>query len=544
MIKRLLFLNIILVTSITCFSQSRQDTIAMIEKAMDRYQTQNPGYQLSIKKKGEIIFSKAYGMADLERNIPLTLTSIIEAGSVSKQFTAAAILLLEQQGKLSLKDDIRKYIPEVPNYGTVITLEQMMHHTSGLRDWGSIAKLTGWERTTKTYTNNDALEIIAAQKELNNVPGAEFIYSNSNYNLLAIVVLRVSGKSLAEFTKQYIFTPANMSHTEWRDNHKRIVKDRAIAYSITKNGYETEMPNEDVYGNGGLLTTTEDLLKWNDYYLSGKLGTPSLFSKQTKTEAFNNGKMGKYGAGLFISKYRGTNSIEHDGATAGFRSDLVLFPDQNLSISFLSNTSQFDNESSSIIDTLKNIFIAKKEEAQGTTKKETTVHITESVLNSYAGWYKSDRSGTGIKIHVKDKNLFFGNDLLTPVSENKFKITDTDEVVEMNDSKGLILSIPTDNYHYTKVEANNHVNENLSIYEGKYFSKETNSTISIYLKDGKLWFHLKPDADYQLEPTYKDAFTVTDFNGNLYFIKNKKNEITLMKISVSRARNVAFEKLK
>ncbi len=156
-------------------------------------------------------------MADLERNVPLTVNSIFEAGSVSKQFTAAAILLPEQQEKLSLDDDVRKYVPELPDYGYPIQLRQMLHHSSGFRDWGAMAALTGWPRSKKFYTNEDALEIIARQKHLNNKPGDEFLYSNSNYNLFAIIVQRVSGLTLAAFTRKYIFEPAGMTHTQWRD---------------------------------------------------------------------------------------------------------------------------------------------------------------------------------------------------------------------------------------------------------------------------------------------------------------------------------------
>lgn len=165
----------------------------------------------------------------MEHNVPLTKQSKIEAGSVSKQFTAAATLLFEQQGKLSLNDDIRKYLPEVPDYGNTITIRHLLNHTSGLKDWGSIAELAGWPRGTKAYINDDALQIISQQKKLNNKPGDEFIYSNSNYNLQAIIVQRVSGMSLADFTKKYIFEPAGMKNTEWRDNYSKVVPNRAIA---------------------------------------------------------------------------------------------------------------------------------------------------------------------------------------------------------------------------------------------------------------------------------------------------------------------------
>ena len=264
------------------YAQAWQDTISLIDQALSQYKAENPGCQISVSKNGKVIFSKAWGMADLERNVPLSTHSIFEAGSVSKQFTAASILLLEQQGKLSLNDDVRKYVPELADYGTPVTLHHLLHHTSGLREWSDIAALTGWPRTKKFYTDKDVLEMICAQKHLNNKPGDEYIYSNSNYNLLALIVQRVSGLTLAAFTQKYIFEPAGMSHTQWRDDPDRIVPNRAIAYARSGNSYKTNMPNEYVYGHGALLTTSEDLLKWNEFYQSGKFGTPSLFSKQTQ----------------------------------------------------------------------------------------------------------------------------------------------------------------------------------------------------------------------------------------------------------------------
>jgi CubicO group peptidase (beta-lactamase class C family) len=539
--KKSRLLCLFLLVSTACISQTLQDTIALIDKAMSIYLPENPGSQLSIKKNGKIIFSKAYGNADLEHNVPLTLTSKIEAGSVSKQFTAAAILLLEQQGKLSLNDDVRKYIPELPDYGNMIKLEQMMHHTSGLKDWGEIAGLAGWGRTTKNYTNDDALNIIIAQKTLNNIPGAEYIYSNSNYNLFAIIVERVSRQSLAAFTKQHIFIPAGMTNTEWRDDHNRIVKDRAIAYSKTENGYQTLMPNEDAYGNGGLLTTTEDLLKWNDFYQSGKLGTPSLLSKQTQTKAFHNGKINDYGAGLHISKFKRYNQIVHEGATAGYRAYLETFPELDFSVAFLSNTSQFDGSKIRLNNTIRDIFISGDESPE-TDKNNPAVNVSETLLHSYAGWYKNDRTGAGFKMELKDKNLFFNNAALVPQSESTFK--NGQALIEINNQNGSLNAITkTDIVSYSKVETPTFSKEYLDHYTGKYFSTETNSTIIITQKDGKLLLKLKSNNEFQLNPTYRDAFTISDYGGNLYFIKNKKKKTTGMKISQARARNIEFVKL-
>ena len=188
--KLTLALGLIAIHILT-IAQGWQDTVAQIEKVFSRYKSGNPGTQLAISRNGKIIFSKAWGMADLEHAAPLTTGSITEAGSVSKQFTAAAILLLEQQGKLSLDDDVRKYLPELPDYGSRITLKQMMQHKSGLKDWGAVASIAGWPRSTKTYNNEDALYIISNQKTLNHKPGDEFLYSNSNYNLFAIIVREI-----------------------------------------------------------------------------------------------------------------------------------------------------------------------------------------------------------------------------------------------------------------------------------------------------------------------------------------------------------------
>src|ERR1700761_767636 len=248
--KRLLLFAFLVSICLNSKAQSWQDTARMIDHFFDRYKPNNPGCQLSISRNGKLIYSRAWGLADLERHVPYTTETITEDGSITKQFTAAAVLLLEQQGKLSLNDDVRKYVPELPNYGTVIRLRHLLHHTSGIREWSYLEAITGWPRTTKAYTNEDVLHTLCHQKRLNNKPGAEYIYSNSNYLLLTLIIERVSGMLLPEFTKKYIFEPAGMSHTSWRDDFKRVVPTRGIAYIKKAGRYEINMPNENVYGPG------------------------------------------------------------------------------------------------------------------------------------------------------------------------------------------------------------------------------------------------------------------------------------------------------
>ncbi|WP_315819140.1 serine hydrolase domain-containing protein [Paraflavitalea speifideaquila] len=400
-------------------AQSWADTVARIEQLFSRY-NHVPGAELAISRHGQVIFSKAWGMADLEHNIPLTMQSVLEAGSVSKQFTAAAILLLEQQGKVSLEDDVRKYLTELPDYGKVITLRHMMQHTSGLKDWGSVMDLAGWPRGSRAYTNEYALYVVTLQQTLNNRPGDEYIYSNSNYNLLAIIVQRVSGLSLADFTKQYIFEPAGMTRTEWRSNYKKIVKDRAIAYSRSGQTFITNMPNESAYGNGGLLTTAEDLLAWNHYYLSGKLGNPSLLPNQTATRKLNSGGTNNYGAGLVIDSINGWQAISHSGATASYRANLDYFPETGLSIAWLSNTSAFDGDTLNVVNAVRRLFQPNRKPAP--LPRPAPVNVAPEKLAAYTGWYRDPRNGAGLKIYVKEGRLstLYPTGSLTAIGDNIF----------------------------------------------------------------------------------------------------------------------------
>lgn len=534
-IIRLLFISSIFIQA--SYGQTWQDTLSLIDKTLSQYHPENPGCQLAISRNGQLIFSKAWGMADLERNVPLSTRSILEAGSVSKQFTAAAILLLEQQGKLSLDDDVKKYIPELPNYGTPITLRQMLHHTSGLREWGDIAALTGWPRGKRFYTNDDVLEIIIHQKHLNNKPGAEFLYSNSNYILFAIIIQRLSGLTLAAFTQKYIFEPASMLHTQWRDNPNRIVSNRAIAYSKSETGFEINMPNEYVYGAGGLLTTVEDLLKWNNFYQSGKLGTSSLLQKQIQTEPLKNGVMNIYGAGLFIKKVMGWDNINHDGATASYRAYLETFPELHLSIAILSNTSQFNIVN--VESTIRKIFVLDKLEK---IKNDSSIELSETYLNNFSGMYVNERNRSTFQLSVKGNKLILDDYLpLTNVTENIFKSTNF--LFYINGTKGLYIPLlPRDTIHFTKVKPVNTSGSNLNIYEGKYISEETNSSVTIKNERGKLTIRLNTGVSYQLISTYKDAFKVNELDCDVQFIKNLQNKTMFMKIYFWRTSGIEFKK--
>ncbi|MBC7889308.1 MAG: beta-lactamase family protein [Ferruginibacter sp.] len=518
------------------------DTAARIENIFSRYKPNNPGIQVAVSRNGLLLFSKAWGMADLEHAVPLTTSSVTEAGSVSKQFTAAAILLLEQEGKLSLDDGVRKYIPELPEYERPVSIRQMMQHTSGLKDWGSIAAIGGWPRSTKTYSNEDALYIISRQKTLNNQPGDEFIYSNSNYNLFAIIVKRVSGMSLYDFCRKKIFDSAGMKHTEWRANFRKIVPNRAIAYSKGGEGYLTNMPNEYVYGNGGLLTTTEDLVKWNDYYAGGKLGNPSLLQKQITSGKLTNGIQHNYAAGLFIEKYRGLDLWTHNGATAGYRSNLDYFPSLGLSIAWLSNTSEFDGNPFNLSIALREIFVPKPP-TETAIKQPPAITLDAEKLKTLTGWYRNSRDGSGINLFIKDALLNSNTGLwIKPVADNIFMVGYNKIEFLPGNQRIWFITPAKDSTLFTRMDSANINAGNLEEYTGEYYSDETETKFAVQAKNGKLVLLQKPSNEFVLKPTYKDGFESAA--GPVWFERDKKKKIIQLKISVGRARNIRFDKMR
>lgn len=539
--KKFFILLIVSAMYFDVHAQTWQDTVVMIEKIFEIYKPNNPGCQVAISRNGQLIYSKAWGMADLEHNVSLTKESVLEAGSVSKQFTAACILLLEQQAKLSVDDDVRKYVPELPDYGKTITLCHMMQHLSGLKDWGAIASIAGWPRSTKTYNNDDALFIIARQKTLNNVPGAEYLYSNSNYNLFAIIVERVSGKSLADFSKQYLFEPAGMKHTEWRNDYKKIVPNRAIAYNKNGGVYFTEMPNEYVYGNGGLLTTAEDLIAWNNYYLNGKLGNPSLLNKQLAPMKLNSGRMHTYAAGLRVDSVRGHKYIGHNGATAGYRASLDHFADLGLSIAWISNTAEFD-QGPGAFDGLVNLLV-KDISTRQNPPSPAAYTVSQKSLDSYTGWYFDQPNGAAVKLFMRDGKLANsrgGN--MIPVSENVFQIGLGKVEIITSRPKHLLFTSPIGTNYFAAVDSAIINEKTIAGYVGEYYSEEAEVTYRVLVKDGRLVMHRDPKTDFMLIPTYKDGFNTPA--GPIHFKRDKSDKIIGAAVYVGRARNVQFTKIK
>lgn len=518
---------------------------------------ESPGAAVAVEKDGKVIYKKGFGSAELEYNIPITSRTVFHIASVSKQFTCFSILLLEKQGKLSINDDIRKYIPEVPDFGKVITLNHLMHHMSGLRDQWELLVMAGW-RLDDIITKDQILRIVSRQRELNFNPGDEYMYCNTGFTLLAEVVARVSGQTFPEFTRTHIFEPLKMTNTLFYDDCEKIVKNRAYSFYADSTGYKKRILSYSNAGATSLFTTAEDLCQWSRNFENPVVGDKDIMNKMNLRGVLNNGDTITYAMGQDIGMYKGLKIISHGGADAGYRSFLVRFPDQRFSVNVLSNLASFDPGGMSF--QLADIYLKDKEVVPGPTKVETEskapaeteeVKIDHNVLASYCGQYDW-QPGVFVTISIENDKLFVSAPELpktpmTAVTATEFyvkpvsaKVTfmlDSGKVskmkVQMNGGERTVMKIP--DFDPAKI--------NLKEYSGDFYSGELSTTYTVVMESGKLIARHLRTGDVMLTLTKPDQFTGNKwYFGRVVYTRDSNGKITGFNVSGGRIRNLKFEK--
>jgi CubicO group peptidase (beta-lactamase class C family) len=481
-----------------------------IAKIFAAYQhPDTPGCAVGLEAPERDAWAAAYGMADLEHAVANTPATVFEVGSVSKQFTAAAVLLLVGRGQVSLDDNIRKYFPEILEVLGPITVRQLLNHTSGLRDWGELADIQGWPRTTREHTHAHVLEILSRQQSLNYAPGDAWSYTNSGFNLAAMLVERVAGTTLQAFCRKEFFDPLGMASTQWRDDFRRIVPNRAIAYARHASEWRQDMPFEDVYGNGGLLSTVGDLLKWNRNLRTGNLH-PALFASMQKRSALNDGRAIGYGFGFFLEDFQGLAEVSHSGATAGYRAWLGRIPSKNLSIAVICNAA-----SANPTDYAHQV-------------ARLYLHLPNPTPPAFPidfkpGLYRSVRDHSTIEVEAKGGALTANG---KPFGSSVRFVGDR-----------MVVSNPTYGEDFWE-RIDPSTPKNLGAFAGSYRSEEAETVLRVVLENGNLVIHRRPDDIFVLKPAGADAFECS--LGNVRFEKDEGGNIVALRLGRSRVWDLRF----
>jgi CubicO group peptidase (beta-lactamase class C family) len=511
-------------------TSARAQTAQDLDGVFSRFSSTTPGCAIGLDRPGQAVLTRAWGMADLEHGIANTPETVFESGSVAKQFTAAAILMLAREGKLRLTDDVRKYVPELWTYPTPVSIEQLLNHLSGLREWGDVAQLAGWPRTTRAYTNEEALSIAFRQRALNYTPGTEYSYTNTGYILAAEVVRRVSGQTLSQFSNERIFRPLGMTHTQWRDDFRRIVPGRAIAYRA---GPAQEMPFESTYGHGGLLTTVGDLLIWNRALAEDRL-MPGLYADMQVQAVLTGGRKITYARGVWVEQRLGRREVAHSGSTAGYRTWLAYYPEARVSVAVLCNTSEAD--AVGLGRRVGDFAIVPPSVAD-----DIASPTPPAELDVRPGVYLDERTGQVGRIVRENGQLrLTGGPLIYSEREARYRVG-ADLVIFT--AEGYERRFPNgDVSRYRRLTSHAHTPAELAAAAGVFASDEAQATLRLSYWQGKLILQPADRPSYRqtLEALDRDTFLIQ--GGVVRFIRNPQGQVDALRFTTARVRDLRFKR--
>lgn len=522
--------------------QSR-DLGAVADSAFARWTRQTPGCAVGAAQNGRIVLTRGYGMANLETGTPVTAETIFESGSVAKQFTATAILLLMGDGKLRLDDPVQKYLPELPQYSRPLTIRHLLSHTSGLREWSNLVALDGWPRGTRAHTQDDVLEVIFAQKELNYPVGDHYSYTNSGFLLLVTIVERVSGMPFTTFTSERIFKPLGMTQTSWRDDFERIVPGRAQAYARRGAAWVLDMPFDNVIGAGGMLTTVSDWLRWNDALDRRTLGSwlvDSLESRATLTS----GRKITYAMGLIVSDWRGEREVAHSGSTGGYATYLLRFPARGVSVAAMCNSA-----GSNPTGAARAVATALLPRIAPTAAPDS-VATDSALLSRVAGVYRSVRIREPLFLGVRAPGggRGAGGPSIRRLPDGNTMIGNTRVLVDYGpDGRPTRLrQFPTSGdtveFLYAGPSVWSPAVSELGAFTGQYGSPELRATWTARVDSGRLVLSARRGSRQLLTPVYRDAFSAGGM-GTVWFSRDSRGRVDAMHVSGGRLWNMTIPRM-
>ncbi len=538
---------------------ARDDKAARVDsvfRAFDR--TDSPGCAVGVYQDAAIRYARGYGMASLEHGVPLSPRSVLDVGSISKQFTAMAMLLLEKDGKLSLDDPIRKYFPEMPPYADHITWRRALSQTSGLRDlWVT------WGQTGRTFAGDtvDALNVIFHSAEPNYTPGERYLYTNTGWILAAQAVYRLTGKSLAQFAEERIFAPLGMHDTRSLADRNAIIPNLAESYGPQKNGFRIVRSSYDgaIMGPGGIHTTVEDFGRWLNNYDVATVGGRDIIQAMTTPTKLNDGSPATsspgmaYAIGLTVGTQRGLRVIAHGGSWGGFRGHFLRFPDQRFAVSTFCNLTTSGPDS--LAAKVAAIYLGDRMQPDtiaawtAALAKEPRVAMPAATLATYAGAWRNIARGEVRRTQVKGDTLVSPGDPPTtwvPLGNGRFRSERIEVRFEGGTGNGgperMVVRTPSDTTTFVRADSVVLDAAKLSEYAGDYRSDEAEVTHTWKVEKGKLVMYAGYRRLGTLEPSYKDGFTrgasVIDV------VRDGKGRITGYVVESGRVRHLRFTRIR
>jgi len=531
----------LLATALNAQVRDREQVAAGAERAFEKVlksvNLPAPGCAAGVSLNGEPVFEKAFGLAELEHSTSNTPQTVFESGSVAKQFTAAALVLLQQEGKLSIDDPVRKYIPELPDYGTPLTIRHMLNHTSGLRDWFSVRALSGEGAGEHIVTQQMIFDTIVRQKGLDFTPGAEYSYSNSGYQLAAMIVERVSKQKLPDFVSERIFKPLGMTNSSYRDDFQRVVPRRAQAYSKSGDGpWRLNMPMMTAHGGGGMLTTIGDWLKWNAT-LDARTWNAGLVDALETHGILNTGRKISYALGLQHGAYKGVRHISHTGATAGYRTVLVRFPERKVSIGVLCNGTA--PESSAVAYAIADEIFGPFPTPPPTPD---IGKIPIEQQEKYVGLWKNERTKTPVRLAVTNNELRFGNTPIRAMGDGSLMFGSSKMSFKFDGSgkpESFELDMAGDPVRFTAQSEWIPTAADLASLAGDWYSDDAEAKVKLVAEGASAFLVSRNSPRIALKPLYKDHFT--DEQGLIiWFDRDASGKATVMHVGSGRMRDMPF----
>jgi CubicO group peptidase (beta-lactamase class C family) len=519
-----------------CGLKAQTDVIQKIDELLAVYDSEDaPGLSVNVISHGKSVYYKGFGLSNLDYNIKNSDSTVFSLASIAKQFTASAIWALVNEDKISLEDDIRTYIPEFPKYEDVVQIKHLLNHTSGIRNYHTLMYLSGFDYDTTYYDNNTVLELALRQKGLNNLPGEKVSYSNTNYNLLAIIIERISGQNLNDYLKLKILNPLKMHSTFVRVEHGKPIKNKAVGYQKQKEGYKFSTNNQLSYGAGSMGSSVNDMAIWMKMLNGQILHFKYLTQFLKTTERLTTGEKAKYARGIMLDDYKGYITASHGGIGFGGRTQLITVKEMEFGIIVLTNLESID--APRIAYQILDILLSKNE--KNSEKSNVEVVFNQQNINDFTGEYKEVHSDMTMKLFIENdtlKSIGSMGKIGTPLiqfEDNRFHRINSQNVkydFTPSATHDMVITFGGTPFYFKHAKFIDADLVDVTDFTGNYYSEELDVTYHFFVKKNRLKLTYKGKENISLNPVQLNEFGNND--RTLYqFTKDKKETITGMLLS-------------